>query len=224
MECICLRNVSKTYGKNDARVDALKNINLTVKSGEMLAVMGSSGSGKSTLLNIIGCLDKVSSGEYYLKNSNINSLSKRELARIRNQVFGFIVQYFGLLDDYTAYENIQIPLEYSNVKRKDRKILVNNIMDKLGIKDKIDKTPTELSGGQNQRVAIARAFVNNPDIILADEPTGALDRKNSDEVMNLLLKLNEEGRTVIIVTHDEKIASKCNRIVKIEDGSIVYDI
>lgn len=224
MDCISLRNINKTYGVEDARVEALKNINLTVESGEMLAIMGSSGSGKSTLLNILGCLDKASSGDYYLKNININTLSKRELAKTRNKVFGFIVQYFGLLDDYTTYENIQIPLEYARVRHKNRKVLISTIMDKLGIKDKIDKTPTELSGGQNQRVAIARALVNKPDIILADEPTGALDRKNSDEVMNLLTDLNKEGKTVIIVTHDEKIASMCKRVVKIEDGSIVSDL
>lgn len=223
MDLINLKNISKTYGKNDARVEALKEINLTVASGEMLCIMGASGSGKSTLLNIIGCLDKTSSGEYFLKQENINKYSTKGLAKIRNKTFGFVVQYFGLLDDYTVYENIQIPLEYSKTPRKKRKILIENMLDKLKIKDKSNKTPTELSGGQNQRVAIARALINNPDIILADEPTGALDRKTSEEVMDIFKKLNEDGKTIIIVTHDEKIASKCRRIVTLDDGKIISD-
>lgn len=223
MDLINLKNISKTYGKNDARVEALKEINLTVASGEMLCIMGASGSGKSTLLNIIGCLDKTSSGEYFLKQENINKYSTKGLAKIRNKTFGFVVQYFGLLDDYTVYENIQIPLEYSKTPRKKRKILIENMLDKLKIKDKSNKTPTELSGGQNQRVAIARALVNNPDIILADEPTGALDRKTSEEVMDIFKKLNEDGKTIIIVTHDEKVASKCRRIVTLDDGKIISD-
>lgn len=223
MEYINLKNISKTYGKNDARVQALKDISLTVNSGEMLCIMGASGSGKSTLLNIIGCLDKPSSGEYILKQENINEYKAKGLAKIRNKTFGFVVQYFGLLDDYTVYENIQIPLEYSKTPRNKRKILIENMLDKLKIKEKSGKTPTELSGGQNQRVAIARALVNNPDIILADEPTGALDRRTSGEVMDIFKKLNDEGKTIIIVTHDEKVASKCKRIVTLDDGKIISD-
>lgn len=223
MELINLKNISKTYGKNDAMVEALKNIDLIVNSGEMLCIMGASGSGKSTLLNIIGCLDKADQGEYILKQENIIKYSAKNLAKIRNKTFGFVVQYFGLLDDYTVYENIQIPLEYSKTPGKKRKILIESMLDKLNIKEKSGKMPTELSGGQNQRVAIARALVNNPDIILADEPTGALDRKTSEEVMNIFKKLNDEGKTVIIVTHDEKVASKCRRIVILDDGRIISD-
>lgn len=223
MELINLKNISKTYGKNDAMVEALKNIDLIVNSGEMLCIMGASGSGKSTLLNIIGCLDKADQGQYILKQENIIKYSAKNLAKIRNKTFGFVVQYFGLLDDYTVYENIQIPLEYSKTPGKKRKILIESMLDKLNIKEKSGKMPTELSGGQNQRVAIARALVNNPDIILADEPTGALDRKTSEEVMNIFKKLNDEGKTVIIVTHDEKVASKCRRIVILDDGRIISD-
>lgn len=223
MEQIVLKNVSKTYGKEDAKVEALRNIDLVIEVGEMVAIMGASGSGKSTLLNIIGCLDTATVGDYYLGDENIKSNSERKLARIRNKTFGFIVQYFGLIEDYTAYENIQIPLEYAKVPRRKRKLLVENIMDKLKIREKIDKFPGELSGGQNQRVAIARALINDPNIILADEPTGALDRKNSEEVMEILKKLNHEGKTVIVVTHDENVASKCKRIIFIEDGKIVSD-
>lgn len=223
MEQIILKNVSKTYGKEDAKVEALKNIDLEIRNGEMVAIMGTSGSGKSTLLNIIGCLDIATVGDYYLADENIKSYSERKLAKIRNKTFGFIVQYFGLLDDYTTYENIQIPLEYAKVPRKKRKLLVGNVMDKLKIREKIDKFPTELSGGQNQRVAIARALVNDPNIILADEPTGALDKRNSEEVMDILKNLNHEGKTVIVVTHDEKVAMQCKRIIFIEDGEIISD-
>lgn len=223
MDHIILKNVSKIYGKEDTEVEALRNIDLTIESGEMVAIMGASGSGKSTLLNLIGCLDIVTSGDYYLAEQNIKSYSERKLARIRNKTFGFIVQYFGLLDDYTVYENIQIPLEYAKIPRKKRKLMVQNIMDKLKIREKIDKFPTELSGGQNQRVAIARALVNDPNTILADEPTGALDKKNSEEVMDILKNLNDGGKTVIVVTHDEKIALRCKRIIFIEDGEIVSD-
>ena len=223
MDHIVLKNVTKIYGKEDTKVQALKNINLTIKSGEMLAIMGASGSGKSTLLNLIGCLDTLTQGDYYLEEQNIKSYPEKKLAKIRNKTFGFIVQYFGLLDDYTAYENIQIPLEYAKIPRKKRKLLVENIMDRLKIREKIDKFPTELSGGQNQRVAIARALVNDPSTILADEPTGALDKKNSEEVMEILKNLNNEGKTIIVVTHDEKVASKCKRIIFIEDGEIVSD-
>lgn len=223
MEVISLNNIKKVYGKGDARVDALKGVELKVKSGEFIAIMGASGSGKSTLLNIIGCLDKPSEGEYNLNGESITSYSNRKLAKIRNKTFGFVVQYFGLLDEYTVYENVNLPLEYGRTPRKERKKLINEVLKKLGIDHKLKATPKELSGGQNQRVAIARAVVNNPDIILADEPTGALDKKTGEEVMELFKSLNRDGKTVIIVTHDEKIAKQCKRIIKIEDGQIVSD-
>lgn len=223
MEYINLRNIKKTYGKGDAKVAALKDISLKVHIGEFIAIMGASGSGKSTLLNILGCLDKPSEGEYTLNGANITSYSNRKLAKIRNKTFGFVVQYFGLLDDYTVYENVNLPLEYGKTPRRERKKLITAVLEKLGIIQKIKATPKELSGGQNQRVAIARAVVNNPDIILADEPTGALDKKTGEEVMKLFKSLNADGKTVIIVTHDEKIAQQCNRVIKIEDGQIIND-
>jgi putative ABC transport system ATP-binding protein len=223
MAHIVLKDVSKIYGKENAKVEALRKINLTINSGEMVAIMGPSGSGKSTLLNIIGCLNSATTGDYYLEGEEIKNYSEKKLANIRNKAFGFIVQYFGLLDDYTSYENNQIPLEYAKVSRKKRKVLITDIMDKLGIRDKMDKYPTELSGGQNQRVAIARALVNNPNTILADEPTGALDRKTSQEVMDILKSLNNEGKTIIVVTHDEKVAANCKRIICMEDGKIISD-
>lgn len=224
MADIILKNINKVYGQDESKLHVLKSINLSISSGEMVCIMGPSGSGKSTLLNIIGCLDKANSGEYFVNGRNAQGLVNKELAKLRNKTFGFVVQYFGLLDDYTVYENIRIPLEYAKIPRKKQKLLVDDIMDKLKIKDKYNKTPVSLSGGQNQRVAIARALVNNPDIILADEPTGALDRKMSDEVMELLLELNNEGKTIIVVTHDEKVAKKCRRVVLLEDGMLKYDV
>lgn len=223
MSFISLKNVSKIYGKDGAKVEALKNVDLNINKGEFISIMGTSGSGKSTLLNILGCLDKSSSGNYFINGIDVVSFSNKKLANIRNKTFGFVVQYFGLIDDFTVFENIQIPLEYSGISKKDRKKLISSVLEDLKISDKIDSTPKELSGGQNQRVAIARALVNNPDVILADEPTGALDKKTAQEIMNILKHLNELGKTIIIVTHDEFIASNCNRIIKIEDGVIIDD-
>lgn len=221
MSLIKLVNIKKIYGKNDSAFCALHGISTTINKGDMIAIMGTSGSGKSTLLNIIGCLDKSTDGEYILNDKNINCYSNNELALLRNKTFGFIVQYFALIDDYSVLENVIIPLEYSKASKKEKRETVVEFLKVLGIEDKIDRLPRELSGGQNQRVAIARAIVNNPEIILADEPTGALDRKTSQEIMSILKKLNEIGKTIIIVTHDENIANQCNRILKIEDGKII---
>lgn len=221
MSLIKLVNIKKIYGKNDSAFCALDGISTTINKGDMIAIMGTSGSGKSTLLNIIGCLDKSTDGEYILNDKNINCYSNNELALLRNKTFGFIVQYFALIDDYSVLENVIIPLEYSKASKKEKRETVVEFLKVLGIEDKIDRLPRELSGGQNQRVAIARAIVNNPEIILADEPTGALDRKTSQEIMSILKKLNEIGKTIIIVTHDENIANQCNRILKIEDGKII---
>lgn len=221
MSLIKLVNIKKIYGKNDSALCAVDGISTTINRGDMIAIMGTSGSGKSTLLNIIGCLDKSTDGEYILNNKNINSYNNNELALLRNKTFGFIVQYFALIDDYSVLENVIIPLEYSKASKREKRETVVQFLKELGIEDKIDRLPRELSGGQNQRVAIARAIVNNPEIILADEPTGALDRKTSQEIMSILKKLNEIGKTIIIVTHDENIANQCNRILKIEDGKII---
>lgn len=216
-----LKNVIKTYGNGEAKVHALNNINIKIERGEFIAIVGPSDSGKSTLLNILGGIDTLSSGTYYLNSKEISSLSSKNMAHLRNDEFGFILQYFGLINDYTVYENVALPLKYSKKKIKNKKELVREMLRKLSIENKENSYPTELSGGQCQRVAIARALINNPNIILADEPTGALDKKTGIQIMEILKQLNEEGKTVIIVSHDENIYSKCNRIIRIEDGNII---
>lgn len=223
MELIKLNNIEKIYGEKENKVTALNKVNLSVNKGELVAIMGSSGSGKSTLLNVIGLLDKPSNGEYILEGNHTNKFNNSSLAKIRNKYFGFVVQSFALINDYTVTENIEIPLEYAKVKAKERRKIIKNLLSKLGLDDKSDKTPKELSGGQCQRVAIARALANNPEVILADEPTGALDQKTGQDVMNKFISLNREGKTVIIVTHDPKIARLCDRIIEIEDGKIIRD-
>ncbi len=223
MSLIEMNNIKKKYGKDEGELYALRGINLSVERGEMVAIMGPSGSGKSTLLNIIGLLDVESDGEYKFQNESVNKLSEKQLSSYRNKYIGFVVQNFALIDDYTVFENIEVPLIYSKVNKKKRKESIINTLKKLGIEDKKDKLPKQLSGGQNQRVAIARALVNDPEIILADEPTGALDKENGEEVMNILSKLNKEGKTIIIITHDKDIAKKCKRIIYIEDGKAKED-
>ncbi|EJT5924732.1 ABC transporter ATP-binding protein [Clostridium perfringens] len=224
MDLIKLRSVVRTYGKGENIVHALRNINLSIKSGEFVAIMGPSGSGKTTLLNILGCLDSADSGSYELEGREITDTSEKELAKIRNANLGFVVQSFELLNDYTVYENIKIPLEYSDKKIKNKKEKVMGILKELDLLDKLNKYPTELSGGQCQRIAIARALINEPKIILADEPTGALDKRTGNEVMNIFKDINKGGTTIILVTHDINIASQCHRIINIEDGFIVNDI
>jgi putative ABC transport system ATP-binding protein len=215
-----MKSITRFYGKNENRVNALRSINLSINAGELVAIIGPSGSGKTTLLNILGCLDSPNSGEYIIDKTDTSKLKPRELANIRNKKFGFIVQNFALLDDYTVYENIKIPLDYSNTKIKNKKQKIKEILKKLGIEDKLNKYPTELSGGQCQRVSIARALINNPEIILADEPTGALDREMGQQVIDIFKEINKENKTIIIVTHDANIAAQCDRIITIEDGSI----
>lgn len=221
MEIIKLKHISKTYGINDGKVEALKDVSLSINKGELVAIIGVSGSGKSTLLNIIGCIDEPTSGQCYINGKDIKGYSEKELADCRNRNIGFVLQYFGLISSYTVYENVELPLIYNKGKKKKEVVL--EMLNKLNIADKKDKLPCELSGGQNQRVAIARALVNNPNIILADEPTGALDKETAKHVMEILINLNREGKTVIIVTHDEVISSKCNRTIRIEDGIIKED-
>lgn len=223
MSLIELKNICRFYGKDDAQTKALNNVSLTIDSGEMVAIMGTSGSGKSTLLNIIGCLDKKTDGEYYFDGKRIDEYSKNDLAALRNSAFGFVVQYFALIDSYSVYENVEIPLVYNKTKVSNKKERIKETLCKLGIEHKIHKHPNELSGGQCQRVAIARAIVNNPRVILADEPTGALDKKTGEEVMNILKKLNSEGKTIIIVTHDINIANMCGRTISLSDGEVCDD-
>lgn len=219
-----LRNICKIYGNGNVKIDALKDINIDIDEGEFIAIVGTSGSGKSTLLNILGGITKPTIGDYFINGQKIISYSEKQMAELRNKTFGFVLQYFGLLKDYTVSENIEITLEYAKVKKKIRKEKVKEVLKKLKIEEKYDNIPSELSGGQCQRVAIARAIINKPKVILADEPTGALDKKMSKEVMEIFKELNLEGKTIIIVTHDESIANCCNRIIKIEDGQIIKDI
>lgn len=223
MYLIELKDVFKSFGKDETKLEVLKNINITVSEGEMIAIMGPSGSGKSTLLNIIGCLDSITTGSYVINGENTNELSNKQLATIRNKTFGFVVQYFALIDEYTVFNNIKVPLSYSSTNHKNVKDKIIKTLKDLGIEEKKDKYPNQLSGGQNQRVAIARAIINNPQIILADEPTGALDRETGNEVMDLFSELNREGKTIIIVTHDENIAKRCKRIISIQDGKVIKD-
>ncbi|NLK94839.1 MAG: ABC transporter ATP-binding protein [Clostridiales bacterium] len=222
MNILELKNIVKDYGKGEGLVTALRNVNLSINKGEMIAIMGPSGSGKSTLLNILGFLDKPTSGEYLFEGENVKNFKENHLAKYRNEKIGFVVQNFALIDDYTVYQNINIPLDYGKIKKSEREVRIKKIVEKVGLSEKINKLPKELSGGQNQRVAIARALINNPEIILADEPTGALDLNTGEEIMSIFKDLNKEGKTIIIITHDKNIANKCNRIINIKDG-IVYE-
>lgn len=232
MSIIYLEKISKIYGKKTSTTLALDNINLSIDKSEFIAIMGPSGSGKSTLLNIIGCIDKMSDGSYLLGERHISQINNKEICLIRNKTFGFVFQNFALFSEYSAIENIEMPLFYRNtlVNRKERinnKIIrekANEFLAKVGMEKHKNKRPSELSGGQQQRVAIARALITNPDIIIADEPTGALDQKNGEEIMKLLKESNKEGKTVIIVTHDDKIASYCKRKIKLIDGVIKDDV
>lgn len=218
-----LKCVTKIYYKGtSAEINALRNVNLKINKGEMVAVIGASGSGKSTLLNIMGCLDVPDEGECYLNGKQVNNLSQGKLSEIRNKQIGFVLQDFGLMLDRTVYRNLSYPLIFnSNIKSKQFKELSKKALESVGLSSRVNSKCIELSGGQKQRVAIARAIINNPDIILADEPTGALDTKTSEEIIELFKDLNQQGKTVVIVTHDSKIAEQCDRIIKISDGSII---
>ena len=219
-EILRMENITKAYELGEEEFLALRGVDLVVDRGEFLAVLGPSGSGKSTLMNIIGCLDVPTSGEYYLSGKLIADESEKELARIRSKEIGFIFQSFQLLQRQTAYENVELPLIYANMPEHKRKERVEEMLEKVGLADKMYNLPNQLSGGQQQRVAIARAIATNPTILLADEPTGALDQKTGHQVMELFHELNNEGRTIIMITHDAKIASHACRIVRILDGNI----
>ena len=216
-----LENISKTYGKEDLTVNALDSINLEIYKGDYLAVMGASGSGKSTAMNIIGCLDRPSEGIYKLNDIPVENLSDDELAEIRNQKLGFVFQQFHLLSDATALENVTLPMIYAGIEPEQRLERGKNALEKVGLSERMNNRPNQLSGGQQQRVAIARAIINNPAILLADEPTGALDSKTTEDVLDLFDKLHESGITIVLVTHEDEVANRAKKIAKFKDGKIV---
>ena len=219
-EILKMQGITKEYEMGEETSVVLKGIDLSVRRGEFLAVLGPSGSGKSTLMNIIGCLDVPTAGDYWLHGKLIADEDETELARIRSAEVGFIFQSFHLLQRQTAFQNVELPLIYANMSEKKRHERVEEMLIKVGLEDRMYHMPNQLSGGQQQRVAIARAIATNPTILLADEPTGALDQKTGAQVMNLFHELNDEGRTIIMITHDAKIASHASRIVRILDGNI----
>ncbi len=218
---ITLEGISKTYGEGDGAIKALDNVSLTIQSGERTAIMGPSGSGKTTLLNIVGLLDAPDVGAYQLSGKDVLEGHDRELSLLRNRTFGFIFQSFNLLPRFTAVENVEVPLRYSNVPRRLRRERAMGALKAVELADRAQSTPAELSGGQQQRVAIARALVNEPKVILADEPTGNLDSTSAQGIMDALDKLNEEGLTVIMITHAQEIADHAKRIIQLRDGRIV---
>ena len=218
-----LKSIYKDYFQGEFRVPVLKDINLAVEEGEYLAIMGPSGSGKTTMMNLIGCLDRPTSGEYYLKGEDVSQYKDKELSDVRLNSIGFVFQNFHLLPKMTALDNVALPLSYAGVSQKERKEIAAKALARVGLEDRVNFMPNQLSGGQKQRVAIARALVNNPKIILADEPTGALDSKSGEAVMELFHQLNEEGVTIIMITHNEEIAECAKRILYIFDGEIVKE-
>lgn len=223
MPLIEIKNISKYYNDGEKSVTALKNVSITINKGEFVAIAGPSGSGKSTLMNMIGCIDTQSDGEYFLDGTNITDMSDDELSGIRNQKIGFIFQGFNLISSLTAAENVELPLIYRGISKSLRKELSKKALEKVSLKHRITHKPSQMSGGQQQRVAIARAIAAEPPIILADEPTGNLDSHSGKEVMRILYDLNSQGKTIILITHDDEIAAKAARVIRISDGAIESD-
>ncbi len=220
---IKLEKIVKNYKVGTQIVRALRSVSLTINKGEYVAIMGASGSGKSTLMNVIGCLDTPTSGTYVLSGSDVSHLSDDELAEIRNKEIGFVFQTFNLLPRNTALENVMLPLVYAGIKKQQRILQAEKILAEVGLSDRVEHKPNELSGGQRQRVAVARALVNDPSILLADEPTGNLDSKISEEIMQLFSEIHRKGNTLIVVTHEESIALHAHRIIRLKDGEVESD-
>ena len=223
MPLIEFRSLSKIYQMGDSLVKAADNISLKIFEGEYVAIVGKSGSGKSTCMNIIGCLDVPSLGQYLLDGRDVGQMNKNELAEIRNEKLGFIFQQYNLLAKLNLLDNVEVPLMYAGMTKRKRNEVAKEMLGKVGLSDKLRNLPNQLSGGQQQRVSIARALANKPSIILADEPTGALDSKTGREVLNLLHELNSEGKTVVLITHDNSIASTAKRVIRLEDGQVIFD-
>jgi len=221
---ISISGIGKNYVVGEEIIHALLSVDLNVKKGEFVALMGPSGSGKSTLMNILGCLDSPSSGEYILNGIRVSEMTDNELAEVRNKEIGFVFQTFNLLPRSTALDNVALPLVYAGIGRVERELRANQALDNVGLANRVSHKPNELSGGQRQRVAVARALINNPSIILADEPTGNLDSKTSIEIMALLEEIHRKGNTIILVTHEEDIAIHAHRIVRMRDGKIESDL
>ena len=221
---ITLKNVQKRYVMGENIVMALNGVDIHIKEGEFVSIVGPSGSGKSTLMNIIGCLDVVSEGEYELNQIPIRDYHPDELADIRNQQIGFVFQQFNLLNNFSALENVMIPMTYAGTSKRDRELKAKHLLELVGLGDRMDHKPTELSGGQQQRVSIARALANDPAIILADEPTGALDSSTGEEVIKQLGILNKNGKTVVIITHNPEVAENTPRVITLKDGKVASDL
>lgn len=223
-EILSMKNIVKKYKLGEEEQTILKGIDLSIKKGEFISILGPSGSGKSTMMNIIGCLDVPTSGEYKLSGKDISSLNEEDLSKIRAKEIGFIFQSFYLLKRLTALENVELSMIYSGIPEKERKIIAKEMLEKVGLEGKENHLPNQLSGGQQQRVAIARALATNPSILLCDEPTGALDQSTGKQIIELFKQLHSEGRTIIMITHDEKIATNADRIVRILDGNISEEV
>ena len=220
---IQLRNVYRTYEMGDQVLNALDGVNVDIARNEYVAIVGASGSGKSTMMNIIGCLDRVTKGDYLLNGTNVGEMSEAELARARNREIGFVFQSFNLLSRASALKNVMQPLVYRGIPRAERKRLASEALDNVGLGDRLESRPNQMSGGQRQRVAIARALIGNPAILLADEPTGNLDSKTSKEIMALIDDLHRQGQTIIMVTHEPDIAAHCERVISLTDGKVESD-
>lgn len=216
------KNIQKNYFQDKLKVEVLKNINFSVEMGDYVAVMGPSGSGKSTLMNILGCLDLPTSGDYFLNGKDVLSLSEDELSDLRLNEIGFVFQNFQLLSSQSALENVELPLTYAKIPKSERRQRAIQALERVGLGDRLHFKPTQLSGGQKQRVAIARAIVNHPSLLLADEPTGALDSKSGIQIMDLFRQLNDEGVTIVMITHDAKVAQAANRQIAILDGELIH--